>query len=90
MKALHPFEASVLVALAHLPAGDGSAVELLERLEAAEAKEIGQAIVAPNIEKAKVSDAAKSTARVLIRNATTPSDAPDYETPLAARRFTSR
>ena len=67
MKALDPFDASVLAVLADLPAGDPTARSLFDRLESPEAKEIGRVLVAGDIEAVEASEEAKSTARAFTR-----------------------
>lgn len=67
MKALDPFDASVLAVLADLPEGDETAPRLLDRLESEEAREIGRVLVAHDMDVVKASDEAKTTARALTR-----------------------
>ena len=67
MKALDPFDASVLAVLADLPVGDELARGLVDRLDSEEAREIGRVLVAPDQDEVEASEAAKITARALTR-----------------------
>lgn len=69
MKALNAFDASILAVLADAAPDEEVVERLYSKLETDEAREIGRVIMAPDPDSAEATDAAKSTARALLRTA---------------------